>query len=171
MTNFLACEKAHLFRAAAPISSGFVGTTCKPSNPISYISMCGSVDDEAHCQDSVASIAQRWSKLLKCTGAGGASAPVVRQMSATTKCTQWDACAGGNFVETCMTEGLAHNVSGHLRPDGTSFRRPGSDLDFPVYMFQKFSLLADRSFLFYGHPTAEELTSNPRHNFSERHSA
>ena len=56
-----------------------------------------------------------------------------------------------------MVEGLAHDVSGHLRPDNTSYLRPGSDLDAAEYAFQKFSLLVDGSMLFWGQPTAEEL--------------
>lgn len=76
--------------------------------------------------------------------------------SATTSCKVWD-CPQKNFVEVCMVEGLAHDVSGHLRPDNTSYLRPGSDLDAAEYAFQKFSLLVDGSMLFWGQPTAEEL--------------
>jgi len=56
-----------------------------------------------------------------------------------------------------MVEGLAHDVSGHLRPDNTSYLRPGADLDFAEYAFQKFSLHANGSMLFLGKPTPEEL--------------
>merc|ERR1719199_1752648 len=99
--------------------------------------------------------AKSWSHLLNCTGDGHNGTTLA--MSATTNCTQWSTCAGANFVEYCYTMGLGHDVSGHLRPDGTSFLRPGSDLDFVAHMFQRFSLLVDNTILFYGHPTDAEL--------------
>lgn len=156
-SNKLACKKAHLFKAVAPISGDIDLPNCNPSKPISYLSTCGSLDDEAKCQYNFENTAKHWSKLNNCTGVGENGAPVVLEMSATTKCTQWSKCAGGTSVESCKTEGLGHDPSGHLRPDGTSFLRPGSDLDFPEYMFQKFSLLVNHTMLFDGHPNELEL--------------
>jgi len=156
-TNQLACRSAHIFRAVAPISGDVKPSPCTPARPISYLSMCGSKDDEAFCQWSQTRTAESFSRIYNCSGAGPSGGPVTTRLSLTTKCTLWDSCAGGNFVEYCQTEGLSHDASGHLRPDDTSYLRPGSDLDFPKYTMQKFSLLADQSILFLGHPTAEEL--------------
>jgi len=155
--NALYCTKAHLFRAVAPISGDLMLPGCTPSRPISYLSMCGSADDEAFCQNGARDTAAQISKLSQCTGQGPLGEPILEKMSATTTCMQWSNCKDGNFVESCMSEGLAHDVSGHLRPDDISYIRPGSDLDITEYMFQKFSLLAGTSVLFYGHPTDAEL--------------
>jgi len=158
-SNWLGCNKAHLFRAVAPISGDdpSLMSSCAPSKPISYISMCGSADDEAKCQLSFGDTAKHWSQMMACSGDGPGGAPVVFRMSATSRCTQWSHCKDGNFVEYCTSEGLPHNVSGHLRPDDISYIRPGSDIDFPGYSFQRFSMMVDKKILFWGHPTAEEL--------------
>lgn len=165
-TNLLGCMKANLFRAVAPLSGDWTDSVlyCKPSKPISYVSICGTADDVATCQLTFENTAKHWSELMNCSGAGENGSPVEVRMSVTSTCTQWDTCAGGNFVEFCKTEGLAHDLSGHLRPDGTSYVRPGSDLDFSAYMFQKFSLLAGNSILQYMHPTMEELLSAYKNN-------
>ncbi|CAJ1402472.1 unnamed protein product [Effrenium voratum] len=156
-TNYLACHAGHLIRAFAPISGDNPALDCDVSHPISYVSICGTADDEAMCQYSFEDTAESLSKLHNCAGAGPAGAPVTFQRSATTSCKVWDACPQQNFVEVCRTEGLSHDISGHLRPDSTSYLRPGSDLDFAEYAFQKFSLLANGSMLFWGEPTDEQL--------------
>eukprot|EP00930_Biecheleria_cincta_P062477 TRINITY_DN47948_c0_g1_i1.p1 TRINITY_DN47948_c0_g1~~TRINITY_DN47948_c0_g1_i1.p1 ORF type:complete len:473 (+),score=64.24 TRINITY_DN47948_c0_g1_i1:41-1459(+) len=155
--NHLACAAAHIFRGVAPMSGDFAFEPCSPSRPISYVSVCGSMDDGAFCQFGQAHTAQRFSKLYNCSGTGPHDGPVRMRLSATTTCKLWDSCEGNNFVEYCRIEGLSHDVSGHLRPDDTSFLRPGADLDFPRYAMQKFSLLTNGSILFFGHPTKEEL--------------
>lgn len=166
--NSLGCKSAHLFRAVAPISGDdpetLIKDSCSPSRPISFVSMCGSKDDEAYCQRTSFKAASRWGEQLNCT------AGIQRRVSATSNCTEWSDCEGGNFVETCESTGLGHDVSGHLRPDDTSYIRPGSDLDFSQYVFQKFSLFVGESILFFGHPTDEELAFKesqwppPRHD-------
>lgn len=158
MANNLACTSTSIFRAVAPLSGDTIHNPCIPARPISYVSMCGTRDDESMCQRSQVSTAERFSQLYNCSGAGPSGQPITTRLSVTTNCTLWDSCAGGNFVEYCQTEGLSHDASGHLRPDDTSYLRPGSDLDFPKYAMQKFSILAGQSILFQGHPTAEELT-------------
>jgi len=163
--NLLGCEASHLFRVVAPISGTRHSGPCNPSHPTSYLNLCGSKDDEAYCQMSFRGTAQLWAKRNNCQGN-----PVQRRISATTNCTEWSTCEGGNFVETCEVFGLAHDISGHLRPDDTSYIRPGSDIDFPQYIFQKFSIFAGESVLFFGHPTSEELAFKksswppPQHN-------
>merc|ERR1719210_107510 len=118
MSNVLGCFAAELFKAVAPISGDFplemALPLCQPSRPISYISMCGSMDDEAHCQDTFQHTAQHWSNVMNCP-----NAPFLNQVSATSNCTQWSNCEGGNFVEVCESMGLGHDMSGHLRPDDT----------------------------------------------------
>jgi len=156
-TNSLYCEEAQLFRAVAPISGDNFIEGCSPARPISYISMCGSEDDEAHCQYFFKSTAEQVSRLNSCTGQGPSGEPIEENRSATTKCKQWSNCKDGNFVEWCETTGLSHDVSGHLRPDDISYIRPASDLDIVEYVLQKFSLFAGHSILFDGHPTKEDL--------------
>lgn len=175
-TNLLGCYRANLFRAVAPMSGDLMISashpllpgrpplaqaypyfeaslvSCEPSRPISYISSCGTKDDESFCQETFEASARKWSEMNNCTGAG-----YVVPVSATTTCTQWSTCVGGNFVEYCKTVGISHEVMGHLRPDSTSLLRPGSDIDFPAHIMQKFSLLVNHSILFYGHPTHDEL--------------
>jgi poly(3-hydroxybutyrate) depolymerase len=158
MTNMLGCLRSSVFRGVAPVSGEWPSyALCHLDRPLPYVSMCGSKDDEAHCQITFAQTAKHFSKQNNCTGAGPKGSPIVLQMSDTTTCTQWSQCAGGSFVEYCLSSGLAHDPSGHLRPDDISYLRPGSDLDFTRYMFQKFSLLVNHSILFYGHPTSIEL--------------
>eukprot|EP00930_Biecheleria_cincta_P053407 TRINITY_DN3889_c0_g1_i2.p1 TRINITY_DN3889_c0_g1~~TRINITY_DN3889_c0_g1_i2.p1 ORF type:complete len:378 (-),score=57.15 TRINITY_DN3889_c0_g1_i2:292-1425(-) len=170
MVNNLACTSTDIFRAVAPMSGDAARYPCTPARPISYVSMCGTKDDEAFCQLGQASTAKRFSQLYNCSGARPSGGPITTRLSLTTTCTLWDSCAGGNFVEYCQTEGLSHDASGHLRPDDTSYVRPGSDLDFPKYAMQKFSILAGQSILFLGHPTQEELAYKasqwppPRHH-------
>lgn len=156
-SNILGCRAAHLFRAVAPISGDLPDPTCSPSRPISYISFCGSHDDESHCQSFFEDTGRRWSKLVQCKGAGPEGGPVQHKVSATGICTSYDSCEDGNFVEWCKSVGLSHDISGHLRPDDTSFLRPASDLDAPGYIFRKFSLLVGESMLYFGHPTKAEL--------------
>jgi len=156
-SNYLGCQAAHLFLGVAPISGDNFDPLCQPSRPISYISMCGSKDDEAHCQDTVSMTANHWSKVMNCTRGSEFGQPFESFKSATTTCTEWSQCSNGNTVEMCMSEGLGHDPSGHLRPDNTSYVRPASDIDFSQYSFQKFSALVGESLLFVGHPTDEEL--------------
>ena len=155
--NYLACHATHLIRGFAPISGDLTQDHCEISRHISYVSMCGTNDDEAFCQYSVETTGTRVSLLNHCTGAGPDGSAIRSKKSATTSCLSWDSCPQDNFVEICETRGLAHDVSGHLRPDNTSYIRPGSDLDFAEYVFQKFSLLANGSILFWGEPTHEQL--------------
>ncbi|CAE7720943.1 ESTA, partial [Symbiodinium pilosum] len=155
-TNYLACHASELFLAFAPISGDNPLDFCEPKRSISYVSMCGTEDDEAFCQPTFMSSAESWSFRSKCQNAGLPSATKFN-FSATTSCFMWESCEAGNFVEVCSTRGLGHDASGHLRPDDTSYLRPGSDLDIVGYIFQKFSLLVDGSILFMGHPTREEL--------------
>lgn len=169
IVNHLACTSAYIFRAVAPMSGDFAFEPCSPSRPISYVSVCGSMDDEAFCQFGQAHTAQRFSKLYNCSGMGPNGGPVSVRLSATTNCTMWDSCEGDNFVEYCQIEGLSHDASGHLRPDDTSFLRPGADLDFPRYAMQKFSLLTNGSILFFGHPTKEELADKASSWPPQRH--
>merc|ERR1719446_836140 len=124
------------------MSGGFT-STCKPAQELSYISMCGSADFIAGCNADSVKRASEISKSMRCTGAGEGGAPIVERLSATSTCTKWDKCPGGNFVEACVTDGLPPNISGHLSPADISFVRPGSDLDFPRYSFEKFSLLVE----------------------------
>ncbi|CAK9017158.1 unnamed protein product [Durusdinium trenchii] len=155
--NYLACHANHFIRGFAPISGDIPQLDCHISNPISYISMCGTQDDEAFCQHTIQMSAELLSALNHCSGAGPDGTAVTYKKSATTSCKAWDACPKDNFVEVCQTEGLAHDVSGHLRPDNTSYLRPGSDLDITEYIFQKFSQLVNGSMLFWGEPIAEQL--------------
>lgn len=158
-TNTLGCQAAHLFRAVAPVSGDLLlpDSFCSPSRKISYISFCGSQDEKTSCQDTFALTAEMWSKRVQCKGAGPGNNSVKYKVSATSICTSYDSCEGGNFVEWCKTEGLSHDISGHLRPDDTSYLRPASDLDASEYIFQKFSLLVGESMLFWEHPTDTEL--------------
>eukprot|EP00435_Cladocopium_sp_Y103_P049124 s755_g14.t1 len=155
--NYLACHATHLIRGFAPISGDTSQNHCEISRPISYVSMCGSSDDEAFCQYFVEATGTRLSLLNHCAGAGPDGGAIMTKKSATTSCRSWDSCPQENFVEICETQGLAHDVSGHLRPDNTSYIRPGSDLDFAEYIFQKFSLLVNGTMLFWGEPTHEQL--------------
>lgn len=157
VVNYLACHATNLIRGFAPMSGDMPQPQCEVSRPISYVSMCGSQDDEAFCQHFVEASGTRMSLLNHCSGAGPEGGAITSKKSATTFCRSWDLCPEDNFVEICHTQGLAHDVSGHLRPDNTSYIRPGSDLDFVEYAFQKFSLLANGSILFWGAPTAEQL--------------
>eukprot|EP00747_Dinoflagellata_sp_TGD_P213164 gnl/TRDRNA2_/TRDRNA2_86155_c0_seq1.p1 gnl/TRDRNA2_/TRDRNA2_86155_c0~~gnl/TRDRNA2_/TRDRNA2_86155_c0_seq1.p1 ORF type:complete len:405 (-),score=57.56 gnl/TRDRNA2_/TRDRNA2_86155_c0_seq1:38-1252(-) len=160
MANILGCE-SDAFRAVAPLGGDHQITAgCahrRGKKPISYISECGTKDDEAFCQFNLAKTAEAWSRIQNCTGDRQRAAPITLQMSATTSCTEWTTCNGGNFVESCQTIGLGHNPSGHMRPDDTSYVRPASDLDIFAHVFQKLSLLAEGSILQWGHPTPEEL--------------
>ena len=157
LVNYLACHASNLIRGFAPMSGDMMEKQCEVSRPISYVSMCGSQDDEAFCQYFVEESGTRLSLLNHCSGAGPEGGAITSKKSATTFCRSWDLCPEDNFVEICHTQGLAHDVSGHLRPDNTSYIRPGSDLDFVEYAFQKFSLLANGSILFWGAPTPEQL--------------
>lgn len=140
--NYLACHSSHLIRGFAPVSGnpGFKDNGCSISRPISYVSTCGTADDVAYCQYLVGQTAELLTTKNNCSGAGPNGAAMTYARSATTSCKVWD-CPQKNFMEVCMVEGLAHDVSGHLRPDNTSYLRPGSDLDAAEYAFQKFSLL------------------------------
>lgn len=155
--NYLACHASHLIRVFAPVSGDQLSDDCQISQPISYVSICGTNDDRSFCQIGAEKTAAVLSAKNNCFGGGLDDAAVKYARSATTSCKVWDTCPGQNFVEVCMVEGLAHDVSGHLRPDNTSYLRPGADLDFAEYAFQKFSLHANGSMLFWGKPTPEEL--------------
>ena len=157
LVNYLACHASHVIRGFAPISGSSYETECKLSRPVSYLSICGTRDDEAFCQINLEGAAEKISDLNGCSGAGPNGAAVRYRKSATSSCRAWDLCPQGNFVEVCQTEGLAHSVSGHLRPDNTSYIRPASDLDIVEYVFQKFSELVNGTILFWGEPTIEEL--------------
>jgi len=152
MAASLYCTSADLFRVIAPISGDKMPLACQPARPVSYVSMCGSIDDEAICQDYQKDTAELVSSLNSCQGPG-----LEEKMSATTTCKKWSMCQNGTFVEWCESVGLSHDPSGHLRPDNTSYLRPGSDLDFTEYMMMKFSLFAEDSILFYGQPTSLQL--------------
>lgn len=159
MVNYLGCSKPYLFRVVAPMASPNIGpedlSSCKPAQPTSYVSSCGSSDYVVECTKTSVKIAQHWSKELKCTGAGGDG--IVNKISATSQCTHWDNCAGGNFVEVCIVDWLTHSIPGHTSPQGFAFVPPGDQLNFTEYAFQKFSIHAGSSILFYGHPTEAEI--------------
>ena len=73
-------------------------------------------------------------------------------------CTIWTQCEGGHLFESCHVDGLPHQISGKLKPDQSSFLRPGSDVDWTKRTFERFSLLVEPSkLLFYGHPTEGQL--------------
>ena len=155
--NYLACHASHLpIQAFAPVSGDELPVGCNISRPISYLSMCGTSDDQAYCQKTANATANIMSSLNGCFGQGPGGGAITLQRSATSSCKTWDRCPQDNFVEICTTQGLAHDVSGHLRPDNTSYIRPASDLDIAEYIFQKFSLLVNGTMLFWGHPTAAE---------------
>ena len=156
-TNYLACHANHLIRGFAPISGDLPPLDCHISNTISYVSICGTQDTIAHCEITLEGTASRLSALNGCSGSGPKGSAIKYSRSATTSCKVWDACPEQNFVEVCLTEGLAHDVSGHLRPDDTSWIRPASDLDISEYFFQKFSLLVNGTMLFWGQPTMQDI--------------
>lgn len=154
IAHYLGCHARHIFRAVAPIETSpgdALAETCQLDRPISYISFGGNNFDKYR---------EEFAKLSDCIGDGPAGEPITEVMSATTRCTLWSKCAKGNFVEACETLGLPHDISGHLRPDNTSFLRPGSDHDAIRHIMQKFSILASGSILFYGQPSIFEALAN-----------
>jgi len=161
LANELYCKSADLFRVIAPISGdsltgGPHNQSCQPTRPVSYITICGSVDDAAKCQYHFRQSTEHVSRLNSCQGQA-----IEERMSATTTCKKWLTCKSGTFVEWCETVGLAHEPSGGLRPDGSSYLRPGSDLNFVQHMMQKFSLFAGDSILFYNGPQADNSQRVP----------
>lgn len=168
MSNFVACQLPHLFKAVAPMGIGMMPETvphltCQPKHPLTYISFCGSGDEVSGCAATSRLLAEAWSHGMNCYGQGPWGAPITEQRSATATCIKWEKCDGGNFVENCYSEGQDHNPSGVLRPEGSSILRPASDLRWPEYVFERFSLLAGDAILFYGSPNEQEL--------AEKHSA
>eukprot|EP00440_Ansanella_granifera_P045789 gb/GFBE01049601.1/.p1 GENE.gb/GFBE01049601.1/~~gb/GFBE01049601.1/.p1 ORF type:complete len:408 (+),score=51.17 gb/GFBE01049601.1/:1-1224(+) len=158
--NHMACRDWSPFKAVAPMGfdTPMMEPGCSNSKPFSYAGFCSTSDEARSCTpDRVVKSAEFWSKRLNCVGKGPGGGPVSYNRSATSYCTEWSTCDDGNFVEYCITVGIDHTPSGQQRPDSTTILRPASDLEWPEYIFQKFSLLVGESILHWGHPDLQDM--------------
>lgn len=151
MTNRLACEATHLFKAVAPVAgnirygNGF--TSCHNSKPISWISFCG--DSDSACSATFTATFKAWAERNGCQ-----VGPTDTFVSATTTCQAYSRCDDGVFVEACQLVAFGHEWPGRPRPDGTSPPQPPTNIDATAYMFDRFSVVATE--------TAEPRQTDPR---------
>mmetsp|Transcript_11346 Transcript_11346/g.21415 ORF Transcript_11346/g.21415 Transcript_11346/m.21415 type:complete len:401 (-) Transcript_11346:20-1222(-) len=149
----LACSRSHLFRAAAPVDATFISVedfSCPELRPLSIYSI-GGTGDPLMGSSELDLGAKFFADRFNC------QAHEFEALSASVNCTRWSTCAGGHVIENCWVDGMPHIIPGHLKPDDSTFIRPGSDIDWTKRTFEKFSLLVDHeSILFYGHPTDAE---------------
>ena len=140
ITNRVACQASQLFKGVGPVAGnirlGGSFDQCAPTTPVSWISVCGTVDGA--CTADFDETAETWSRLNGC-----ASGPSPTFVSATTRCEAWSDCAEGSFVEKCWVEDLGHEWSGRPRPDGSSPIQAPSNIDATEYIWARWSTVVE----------------------------
>jgi polyhydroxybutyrate depolymerase len=111
MAHRLACEAADLFTGIAAIEGNTMFSKdfpdCKPSRPLSVLTMCGGLDTV--CKFSYKSTVDKWRDLLQCRGD-----PVTSFSTATSSCLRFENCGGNSTLEYCTTENIAHCWPGEV---------------------------------------------------------
>ena len=147
LANRLGCEAADLFKAICPVEGnlqlGEFGTQferCSPTEGVAWLGFCGTSDSV--CEPDFDHTAAKWATLNNCD-----PTPHTSFASGSTRCTVWHGCEGSpaHFVEKCWVEGLRHEWSGHVRPDGESPLRPAADIDATQYIFKRLTAVAAMS--------------------------
>jgi polyhydroxybutyrate depolymerase len=110
MSHRLACERANVFAAVAPVAAYNTMLTCNPSRAIPIISFNGTSDIIASYQWSVSSN-QAWVTRNGCN-----PAPTPTFKNGDSHCNTYAGCNGGGQVVFCSVEG-----GGHTWPGGADF--------------------------------------------------
>jgi len=103
MAHRLACEKADLFAAAAPVAFGYdvAQQDCAPFRPLSVILFCGADDTEACGHGTAGDSFETWAGLNSCTGA-----PV----DAAADCQTYTDCEQGVTTTLCSPEATHFDI-------------------------------------------------------------
>ena len=110
MSHRLACERADVFAAIAPVAGTLSVDTCEPSRPISVIHFHGTEDRnvpydgiESAGIDSVRETLEAWAERNGCT-----TGPLVTFEEDDVTCEGWTGCDDGVEVKLCSFEGMGH---------------------------------------------------------------
>ncbi|MCA9561542.1 MAG: hypothetical protein KC583_23505, partial [Myxococcales bacterium] len=106
----LACERADVFAAVAPVSGTLSPSTCNPSRPVPVIHFHGTADRNVRYEGgglaravSVPDTLQAWADRNGC-----GPEPVVTFAEDDATCETWTDCDGEVEVTLCSFEGVAH---------------------------------------------------------------
>jgi len=143
MSNRLGCQAADLFKATAPVAGNIrISSTagfpsCAPTDPVGWISFCGTQDSA--CNANFEEVAAEWSRYNGCR----VTDPKPTYVTATTSCYEYEGCAAR--TEFCILDKLGHEWPGHARPDGTSSPQPATNVDATAFIFEKFSEMVTKT--------------------------
>lgn len=114
MANRLACDAPTVFRGVAPmggtITLGGDFHSCAPVQPVTWLSFCGSADDDCSIAQNHA-LGQSASFAL--FAANCSRGPSQTYLTPTTRCEEYTGCQGNVIIERCIILGLGHQISGH----------------------------------------------------------
>ena len=110
MSHRLACERADVFAAVAPVAGTVSVPECNPSRPIPIIHFHGTADNNVRYEgggfaraDSVPHTLQAWAGRNGC-----APEPIVTFSLDDATCETWTDCDGGAEVRLCSFDGVGH---------------------------------------------------------------
>jgi polyhydroxybutyrate depolymerase len=157
MSWTLACERADLFAAVAPLSSAMTATqkaSCHPSRPLPAIAVDGT-EDRAQPYDgfiypspaprliSIPQTMELWWRLNGCTGESVKQLPQIPPDNRTwIELYEWTGCASGGRVKLYRVSGGGHappSLSLNSLPDPQSFGVRNHDIETAEEIWKAFS--------------------------------